>query len=33
MPDFVIPEELDDGSNTYNIYYLYDGDGGIEVVD
>ena len=23
----------DDGSNTYNMYYLYDGDVGIEVVD
>ena len=28
-----IPEELDDGSNTYNIYYLFGGDVGVEVVD
>ena len=33
LPSVRIPEELDDGSNTYNIYYLYDGDVGIEVVD
>ena len=33
LPNVRIPEELDDGSNTYNMYYLYDGDVGIEVVD
>ena len=33
LPDIVIPKELDDGSNTYNIYYRYEGDVGWEVVD
>ena len=33
LPDLTIPNEYDDGKNSYNIYYLYDGDVGIEVVD
>ena len=33
LPNVRIPEELYDGSNTYNMYYLYDGNAGTEVVD
>ena len=33
LQDIVIPKELDDGSNTYNMYYRYEGDVGWEVVD
>ena len=33
LPSVVIPKEYDDGNNSYNIYYFYDGDVGIEVVD
>jgi len=33
LPNVRIPEELDDESNTYKIYYLFDGDVGVEVVD
>ena len=31
--DVVIPQELDDGGNTYNMYYSYDGDVGYYVSD
>ena len=31
LPDLVIPTELDDGNNTYNMYYRYEGDVGWEV--
>ena len=33
LPDLVIPTELDDGNNTYNMYYRYEGDVGWEVTD
>ena len=33
MPSLVIPKELDDGNNTYNMYYYYDGEVGWEVTD
>ena len=33
LPNVTIPSDLDDGNNSYNIYYLYDGDVGVEVVD
>ena len=33
MPSVVIPKELDDGNNTYNIYYYYDGEVGWDVTD
>ena len=33
MPTFVIPEEKDDGDNTYNMYYFYQGNVGYEVTD
>ena len=33
LPSVVIPKEYDDGNNSYNIYYFYDGDVGIEFVD
>ena len=33
MPSVVIPEELDDGNDTYNMYYYYDGEVGWEVTD
>ena len=33
LPSVKIPPELDDGENTYNIYYLFHGDTGTEVVD
>ena len=33
LPSVKIPSELDDGDNTYNMYYLFHGDTGIEVVD
>ena len=33
MPSVTIPKELDDGNNTYNMYYYYDGDVGWEVTD
>ena len=33
IPDLIIPEELDDKNNTYNIYYLYDGDVGLYIED
>ena len=33
MPSLVIPAEYDDGNNTYNLYYYYDGDVGWEVTD
>jgi hypothetical protein len=33
MPSLVIPKELDDGKNTYNMYYYYDGEVGWEVTD
>ena len=33
MPDFEIPEEKDDGDNTYNMYYYYVDNVGYEVTD
>lgn len=33
MPSFVIPKEHDDGNNTYNIYYFYEGEVGWEITD
>ena len=33
LPDVTIPKELDDGGNTYNIYYRYEGEVGWEVID
>jgi len=33
IPDLSIPNELDDGENMYNMYYLYDGDVGLYVED
>ena len=33
LPSVTIPAELDDGNNTYNMYYRYEGDVGWEVVD
>ena len=33
LPDVSIPQELDDGNNTYNMYYRYEEDVGWEVVD
>lgn len=33
IPKITIPKELDDGNNSYNIYYRYEGDVGWEVVD
>ena len=33
MPSVVIPKELDDGNNTYNMYYYYGGEVGWEVTD
>ena len=33
MPNVVVPVELDDGNNTYNMYYYYDGEVGWEVTD
>ena len=31
MPTFVIPEQYDDGKNTYNMYYYYENDIGYEI--
>lgn len=33
LPDLTIPNEYDDGKNSYNIYYLYEGDVGWEITD
>lgn len=33
LPSVTIPSELDDGNNSYNIYYRYEGDIGWEIVD
>ena len=33
LPNVTIPNELDDGNNTYNMYYRYEGDTGWEVTD
>ena len=33
LPSVTIPAELDDGNNTYNLYYRYEGDIGWEIVD
>ena len=33
LPSVKIPSELDDGDNTYNMYYRYEGDVGWEVID
>ena len=33
LPSVTIPIELDDGNNTYNMYYRYEGDTGWEVTD
>jgi len=33
LPELDIPKELDDGNNTYNMYYRYEGDVGWEVTD
>ena len=31
MPNFVIPKGYDDGKNTYNMYYYYEGNVGYEI--
>ena len=31
MPSFTIPEQYDDGKNTYNMYYYYEGNVGYEI--
>ena len=33
LPSVIIPAELDDGENSYNMYYYYEGDVGLEVTD
>ena len=33
MPDFAIPEAVDDGEHTYNMYYCYQGGIGYEITD
>jgi len=33
LPNVTIPKELDDGENSYNMYYRYEGTTGWEVVD
>ena len=33
MPNFIIPPEYDDGNETYNLYYCYQGGIGYEVTD
>lgn len=33
MGEVIIPEEIDDGGNSYNLYYSYEGDVGIYVKD
>ena len=33
LPSVTVPSELDDGNNSYNIYYRYEGDTGWEIVD
>ena len=33
LPSVTIPVEFDDGNNSYNIYYRYEGDVGWEIVD
>ena len=33
LPEVIIPKELDDGNNSYNIYYRYEGDTGWEIID
>ena len=33
LPSVTIPSDLDDGNNTYNMYYRYEGEVGWEIVD
>ena len=33
MGEVIIPEEIDDGGNSYNLYYSYEGDVGLYVKD
>ena len=33
LPDLTIPSQFDDGDNSYNLYYLYEGNVGWEITD